>query len=106
MNTVNCTFLLFIFRTPDHDVFWHLATTYSYNHPYMNDTSNECPYWGYFPHGVTNGAGIIAQKPEFNSHNRFCTRDFAYWPYISWRVKKWLFELLQSHAFDNQICIL
>ena len=46
-----------ISRTPDHDVFYHLATTYSFNHAFMNDTSKECPYWGYFKDGVTNGAG-------------------------------------------------
>ena len=46
-----------ISRTPDHDVFYHLATTYSFNHAFMNDTSKECPYWGYFRDGVTNGAG-------------------------------------------------
>ena len=28
-----------ISKTPDHDVFLHLAKTYTYNHKYMNDTS-------------------------------------------------------------------
>jgi len=45
-----------IARTPDHEEFYHLATTYSFNHPFMNQTDNICPQWGYFKDGVTNGA--------------------------------------------------
>ena len=45
-----------ISRTPDHDVFYDLATTYSFNHAYMVNTSEICPDWGYFKDGVTNGA--------------------------------------------------
>ena len=29
-------------RTPDHDVFVHLAKTYTKNHPYMQDTTKVC----------------------------------------------------------------
>lgn len=43
-------------KTADHDVFYHLATTYSKNHAYMLNTTVECPYWGHFEDGVTNGA--------------------------------------------------
>jgi carboxypeptidase D len=43
-------------KTPDHDVFYHLATSYTSNHPYMEDTSSECQHWGFFKDGVTNGA--------------------------------------------------
>ena len=50
-----------IARTPDHEEFYHLATTYSFNHPFMNQTDNICPQWGYFKDGVTNGAGMVLQ---------------------------------------------
>ena len=35
-------------KTPDHEVFVHLAKTYTSNHPYMSDATRECPHWGYF----------------------------------------------------------
>ena len=44
-----------IAKTPDHDVFYHLATTYTANHATMNGTE-DCPQWGPFEDGVTNGA--------------------------------------------------
>jgi hypothetical protein len=46
-----------VFRTPDHDVFYHVATTYSHKHKGMQDTAQACPRWGAFKDGVTNGAG-------------------------------------------------
>ena len=43
-------------KTPDHEVFYHLATSYASNHEYMENATNKCPRWGYFEDGVTNGA--------------------------------------------------
>jgi len=45
-----------IAETPDHDVFYHLATTYTANHATMNNATENCQQWGPFPNGVTNGA--------------------------------------------------
>lgn len=56
-------------RTPDHDVFVHLAKTYTSNHPYMEDTSKECEHWGYFRDGITNGADwyeVAGGMQDFN----------------------------------------
>lgn len=43
-------------RTPDHEVFYHLSKTYAAAHPFMSNSTLECPQWGYFKDGVTNGA--------------------------------------------------
>jgi len=56
-------------RTPDHDVFVHLAKTYTSNHPYMEDTSKVCEHWGYFQDGITNGADwyeVAGGMQDFN----------------------------------------
>ena len=45
-----------ISKSPDHDVFYHLATTYSFAHAYMKNATKQCPRWGHFENGVTNGA--------------------------------------------------
>jgi hypothetical protein len=42
--------------TPDHDVFYHLATTYTRNHATMNNATENCEQWGPFDQAVTNGA--------------------------------------------------
>ncbi len=43
-------------KTPDHDVFYELALTYSRNHATMNNATENCTQWGPFENGVTNGA--------------------------------------------------
>jgi len=58
-----------IHRSPDHDVFYHLATTYSFNHAYMVNTSVICSKWPYFKDGVTNGAQwypVVGGMQDFN----------------------------------------
>ena len=59
-----------ISRTPDHDVFYDLATTYSFNHAYMVNTSQICPDWGYFKDGVTNGAEWYVHNLSFRNFFR------------------------------------
>lgn len=43
-----------ISKTLDHDVFMHLAKTYSSNHATMSEGS-VCKNEDYFPDGITNG---------------------------------------------------
>ena len=45
-----------VFRTPNHDEFYQLATSYSLVHPTMPNTTAACSQWGHFEDGVTNGA--------------------------------------------------
>ncbi|XP_040578082.1 carboxypeptidase D [Lepeophtheirus salmonis] len=55
-------------KAPDHDVFYHLATTYSFNHPTMSK-GNACTKWGLMKDGVTNGADwypVIGGMQDFN----------------------------------------
>ena len=58
-----------VYETPDHEEFYHIATTYSFAHKTMNDTLRACPTWGYFKDGVTNGAdwySVFGGMQDFN----------------------------------------
>lgn len=56
-------------RTPDHDVFVHLAKAYTANHPWMEDTTQKCPHWGFFKDGITNGADWYEVKGGMQDFN-------------------------------------
>jgi len=58
-----------IHKTPDHQFFKHLASTYATNHPTMMDQA-VCPGW-WFENGITNGAdwyAIDGGMQDFNYH--------------------------------------
>ncbi len=58
-----------VFRTPDHEEFYMLATGYSLSHATMPNTSAACEQWGHFQDGVTNGADwypVFGGMQDFN----------------------------------------
>eukprot|EP00096_Caligus_rogercresseyi_P007380 TRINITY_DN2522_c0_g1_i1.p1 TRINITY_DN2522_c0_g1~~TRINITY_DN2522_c0_g1_i1.p1 ORF type:complete len:485 (-),score=130.93 TRINITY_DN2522_c0_g1_i1:115-1569(-) len=55
-------------KAPDHEVFYRLSTTYSFNHGSMRNPDS-CTKWGVMENGVTNGADwypVIGGMQDFN----------------------------------------
>ena len=63
-----------IHKTPDHQFFRHLASTYATNHETMLDQS-VCTRW-YFNDGITNGADWYPLYGGMQDFNYIFTNDF------------------------------